>query len=337
MVSAMRRESFAARRFGQYQLKERLGGGGMGEVYLAEHALLKRPCAIKLIRPAHEADAHAIALFEREVHATANLSHWNTVDIFDYGCTRDGAFYYVMEYLPGLSIQDLLLRYGKIQPSRVVYLLRQACHALSEAHGLGLVHRDIKPGNIFVAQRGGQYDVVKLLDFGLVKQLTASDAHVADPHAEPGTVSGTPLYMSPEQAQPDSMIDGRSDIYSLGATAYFMLTAQPPFTATELEHILSAHQFDQLVPPHEVDPDVPEDLSEIIVQCLAKNPADRFPSVEELEQALGACSMADEWGPREATLWWARVIDHTEDETATPDAELVSLDLHTTRGSPLAL
>lgn len=339
MVSAMRRESFAARRLGQYQLKQRLGGGGMGDVYLAEHALLKRPCAIKLIHTAHEADAVAIAQFEREVHATANLTHWNTVDIYDYGCTQDGAFYYVMEYLPGMSMQEIVLRYGKMSPSRVVYLLRQACHALAEAHAAGLVHRDIKPGNIFVAERGGHYDVIKLLDFGLVAQLTSADGepHYRDVHAEPGTVSGTPLYMSPEQAQPIGAVDGRSDIYSLGATAYFTLTGAPPFTASELEHILSAHRSEELVAPQDVEPTLPEDLCEIVVQCLAKDPADRFPNVEELEQALGACSCADRWGPREAAQWWERVIkSYTED--ATPDdADLVSLELRTTGGSSLAL
>jgi eukaryotic-like serine/threonine-protein kinase len=338
VVSAMRRESFAARRLGQYQLKQRLGGGGMGEVYLAEHALLKRPCAIKLIRTAHEADAMAIAQFEREVHATANLSHWNTVDIFDYGCTQDGAFYYVMEYLPGLSMQEIVLRYGKMNPSRVVYLLRQACHALAEAHAAGLVHRDIKPGNIFVAERGGQYDVVKLLDFGLVAQLTSGDVeHYHDSHAEPGTVSGTPLFMSPEQSKSKGQVDGRSDIYSIGATAYFILTGVPPFTASELQHILSAHQFAKLVPPQDVEPTLPEDLCEIVVQCLAKDPTDRFPSVEELEQALGACSCADQWGPREAAQWWARTIQSPTEGAKADDADLVSIELRSTGGSPLGL
>jgi hypothetical protein len=328
MIAALRRESFVARRLGQYQLKQRLGGGGMGEVYLAEHALLKRPCAIKLIRTAHEADATAIAQFEREVHATAKLSHWNTVDIFDYGCTQDGAFYYVMEYLPGLSLQQIVDRYGKMEPSRVVYLLRQACQALAEAHAAGLIHRDIKPGNIFVAERGGQYDVVKLLDFGLVAQLTSSGGeHGHDSHAEGGAVLGTPLYMSPEQSQPNGQLDGRSDIYSLGATTYFMLTGAPLFVSSDLQRVLSAHKFDAIVSPQDVEPTLPEDLCEIVIQCLAKDPADRFPSVEELEQALGACSCADQWNPREAAQWWAQVMKSPMEAPSGEDENLVSLEL----------
>ncbi|MGI9457379.1 MAG: serine/threonine-protein kinase [Aeoliella sp.] len=304
-VAALRKESFAARKLGQYQLRQRLGGGGMGEVFLAEHALLKRPCAIKLIRPAYEADAVAIARFEREVHATAKLTHWNTIDIFDYGRTQDGTFYYVMEYLPGMSLQEMVLRHGPLPPARVVYLLRQTCQALAEAHVVGLVHRDIKPGNLFVAERGGQFDVAKLLDFGLVAELSSGDGKKEhDPHQPPGSVSGTPLYMSPEQSQFEHTIDGRSDIYSLGATAYFMLTGTPPFTASELHELLDAHQTAQLVPPQQVDPTLPEDLCDIVVRCLAKDPHDRFANVDELEQLLGDCSCADDWGPRAAARWW---------------------------------
>src|SRR5579872_21471 len=168
IINTLRVEAFRARQMGQYRLKERLGAGGMGEVYLAEHCLLKRPCAIKLIHPGSQADPQAIARFEREVRTTANLTHWNTVSIFDYGRTDDGVFYYVMEYLPGLSLADLVARYGPLPAARAIYLLRQACRALHEAHACGLVHRDIKPANIFAARLGGVCDVAKLLDFGLV-------------------------------------------------------------------------------------------------------------------------------------------------------------------------
>jgi eukaryotic-like serine/threonine-protein kinase len=333
-VAALRRESFAARRFGQYQLRRRLGGGGMGEVYLAEHALLKRPCAIKLIRTEHEADAVAVARFESEVHATANLSHWNTIDIFDYGRTRDGAFYYVMEYLPGLSLQELVLQFGPLPPQRLVYLLRQTCQGLAEAHATGLVHRDIKPGNIFVAHRGGQYDVAKLLDFGLVAQFREG-TQFEDPHAAPGSVSGTPLYMSPEQTRFAAAIDGRSDIYSLGATAYFALTSMPPFTASELHKILSAHQTAELVSPREVAPGLPDDLCSIVTRNLAKDPTDRYATVVELEQALAQCACAGQWGPEEAACWWAQHADAEQCASSRP--EPISLHLQSDGGTTVAL
>jgi len=174
-IGRLRREAFEARQLGQYRLRKPLGRGGMGEVYLAEHQLLKRPCAIKLIRPDKAGDPTVMARFEREVRSSAKLSHWNNIDIFDYGRTEDGTFYYVMEYLPGLSLFDLVTRYGPLPAGRVIYLLRQTCDALGEAHAMGLIHRDIKPANIFAAQRGRHYDVAKLLDFGLAKPVATLD------------------------------------------------------------------------------------------------------------------------------------------------------------------
>src|SRR5262249_37677439 len=193
---------------GQYGLVEPLGKGGMGEVYLAEHRMLKRPCAVKLIRPEQAGDPHVLARFEREVQMTARLSHWNTVEIYDYGRAEDGTFFYVMEYLPGLSLDDLLQRYGPLPAERVIHILRQACQGLREAHSIGLIHRDIKPGNIFAAQRGGLFDVVKLLDFGLVKPVAEISAARL---TQEGGISGTPLFMSPEQARGLNELDGRSD------------------------------------------------------------------------------------------------------------------------------
>ncbi len=212
-INHLRSEMFEAKQFGRYRLRERLGGGGMGEVYLAEHQLLRRPCAIKIIRPERAGDAKMMARFEREVQATAKLSHWNSVYIYDYGNTADGTLYYVMEYLPGLTLQELVAKAGPLEPSRIIYLLRQICSALHEAHGLGLIHRDVKPANIFVSERGGQFDVAKLLDFGLVKPIRGfggahglgpdlQDSLVQDPTAltMEGGFAGSPLYMSPEQA-----------------------------------------------------------------------------------------------------------------------------------------
>src|SRR5256885_2896070 len=196
----------------------------MGEVYFAEHQLLKRPCAIKLIRPSLSQQARVLARFELEVRATARLSHWNTVEVYDYGRTDDGTFFYVMEYLPGLSLAELVERHGPLPPERVIYLLRQACQALREAHGMGLIHRDIKPANIFAAQRGGLHDVTKLLDFGLAKRKAEAPAMQLSQH---GSITGSPLYMSPEQAS-GQRADHRSDIYALGAVAYFLLTGYAP-------------------------------------------------------------------------------------------------------------
>jgi len=281
----------------------------MGEVYLAEHRMLKRPCAVKLIRREQAGDPHALARFEREVQATARLSHWNTVEIYDYGRTEDGTFFYVMEYLPGLSLEDLLDRHGPLPAERVVHLLRQTCQGLREAHAVGLIHRDIKPGNIFVAQRGGLYDVVKLLDFGLVKPLADIDS--ARLTAE-GAISGTPLYMSPEQARGLDEIDARSDIYSLGAVAYMLLTGRPPFEGTNPLDVMIAHARDDVMPPSKFQADVPADLEGVILRCLAKRPDDRFQDADSLEQSLAACAAADQWTQAHAADWW-REPNHVTD------------------------
>jgi serine/threonine-protein kinase len=301
LINGLRREAFEARQLGQYRLIEPLGAGGMGEVYLAEHRMLKRPCAIKLIHPDRAGDPQVLARFEREVRMTARLSHWNTVEIFDYGRTDDGTFYYVMEYLPGLSLQDLLERHGPLPAERVVHFLRQTCQALREAHAIGLIHRDIKPGNVFAAQRGGLYDVVKLLDFGLVKPVaeTASARLTLD-----DAVSGTPLFMSPEQARGLHDIDARSDIYSLGAVAYNLLTGRPPFESTSPLEVMIAHARDQVTPLSKYQADVPADLERVILRCLAKSPEDRFQDADSLEQALAECAAADQWTQWHAARWW---------------------------------
>ena len=244
-IGTLRREAFAAKQLGQYRLKRKLGSGGMGEVYLAEHQMMKRPCAVKLIRPEKAGDPRMLARFEREVRATAKLSHWNSIDIYDYGRTADGTFYYVMEYLPGHNIGEVVEGYGPIPPGRTVFLMDQVCGALAEAHGIGLVHRDIKPANIFCAYRGGVFDVVKLLDFGLAKPTMekAPDAQLT----LAGTVTGSPLFMSPEQASGDDTVDARSDIYSLGAVMYYMLTGQPPFMSDNPLKVMIAHASQEVV------------------------------------------------------------------------------------------
>jgi serine/threonine-protein kinase len=304
MINALRKEAFEARQLGQYRLRHLIGAGGMGHVYLAEHQLLKRPCAIKLIRPGKTHDPRALARFEREVRATARLSHWNIVEIFDYGATDDGTFYYVMEYLPGLSVSELVERYGPMPPERAVHLLRQTCDALREAHAQGLVHRDIKPGNIFAAQRGGVHDVAKLLDFGLAKIVADVPSSQI---TQEGMITGSPLYMSPEQALGEEEPDARSDIYSLGAVAYYMLTGQPPFDDDKTMRVLVAHAHDQVAPPSSLRRDVPADLERIVLRCLAKDPAERFPNAESLDEALAACELASGWTRSHAALWWEQV------------------------------
>lgn len=305
-MGVLRREAFEARQLGQYHLKQLIGAGGMGEVYLAEHQLLKRPCAIKIIRPSQAADPRALARFEREVRAAAGLSHWNSIEIFDYGRAEDGTFYYVMEYLPGLDLGTLVERHGPLPAERVIHFLRQTCDALREAHRQRLIHRDIKPGNIFSAQRGGVFDVAKLLDFGLVKrtELTGPPSVTQE-----GAVTGSPLFMSPEQALGETAPDHRSDIYSLGAVAYYLLTGRPPFERDTTMKVLFAHAHDPVAPPSELRAGVPRDLEVVVLRCLAKKPHDRFATVDELRRALDACQAAGGWTDDDAAAWWQGAMD----------------------------
>jgi eukaryotic-like serine/threonine-protein kinase len=301
-ISRLRRQVAEARQLGQYRLGRLLGSGGMGEVYLAEHLLLKRPCAVKLIRPSEATYPRALERFEREVRLTATLSHPNIVEVYDYGRAEGGTYYYVMEYLPGLSLEDLVQRHGPLPPGRVVYLLRQVCQALRVAHAAGLIHRDIKPSNVIAARSSEMDDVAKLLDFGLVLPRAGSPA----PHLTgEGQVFGTPLFMSPEQVMSAGrVVDERSDLYALGAVAYCLLTGRPPFDGGGGIGVMIAHARDPVVPPSRDRSDVPEDLERVVLRCLAKEPAERFRDAESLEGALGACSCAGEWDQDRAARWW---------------------------------
>src|ERR1017187_6281359 len=286
-ISELHQQAHHARKLGQYQLHRRLGAGGMGEVFLGEHLLLKRTCAIKLIRPEQAGDPKTLARFEREVQSMANLTHWNTVEVYDYGRTADGTFYYVMEYLPGLSLQELVEQQGPLPAGRAIHFLRQICGALREAHSVGLIHRDIKPSNVIVCTRGGVPDVAKLLDFGLVQDISAF-TNGDDKLTMVGAILGSTNYLSPEQATGKGPIDGRTDIYSVGALAYFLVTGQTPFVRDTAMELIAAHLKDEVQPPRLLRPDLPADLEEVILMCLRKNPDDRFPDAESLDLALAA-------------------------------------------------
>jgi serine/threonine-protein kinase len=309
VLHSLRKEVHEAKRYGQYQLVSKLGSGGMGDVFLAEHVLMKRPCALKLIRSEASTDPTALARFEREVKTTASLTHPHTIEIYDYGHTDDGTFYYVMEYLPGLSLDQLLAEYGPLPPGRAIYLLRQACSALAEAHAAGLIHRDLKPGNLYVSERGGLCDFVKVLDFGLVKQVhEPGAARLTADHV----VSGTPWYMAPEQALGNQDLDARSDLYALGAIAYHMLSGQPPFPDENPVAVMIAHAHTEVPSISLHRSGIPDDLQQVVLRCLRKSPTDRYADAKELEQALAACSAAGEWDARKAALWWHDVCFATE-------------------------
>jgi serine/threonine-protein kinase len=337
IINTLRTEAYEARLLNQYRLGRKLGAGGMGEVFLAEHQLLKRPCAIKLIRHELVGNQRVFARFEREVRAAARLSHRNTIEIFDYGRNDDGAFYYVMEYLPGLSFAELVGRHGPMPPARVIYLLRQACDALTEAHDSGLIHRDIKPANLMAAFRGGEYDVAKILDFGLVTTLRRDrSAHLSNE----GAVAGSPLYMAPEQVMQSQALDRRTDIYGLGAVAYFLLTGRPPFLGQSAMAVMVAHARDPVTPPSRIHPDVPPDLERVVLRCLAKSPDDRYPDTSSLADDLEACADAGNWSPAHAERWWqAHPSTGPAEVDSRPgaDSELVAAPVTEGAGAPATI
>jgi serine/threonine-protein kinase len=321
-IRSLRREAFEAKKMGQYQLKKLLGRGGMGEVYLAEHRMLKRPCALKLIRPDVADIRLNLKRFEREVQSTARLTHWNTVEIYDYGNTEDGVFYYVMEYLPGMNLDDVVRMNGPFPANRAIYLLKQVCEALAEAHCEGLIHRDIKPANIFSARRGGMYDVAKLLDFGLVRQ-TGLTASPDDDVTREGAITGSPLYMSPEQALGE-VPDERSDIYSLGAVAYYLTAGRPPFVDENPMRVIMSHAHDVPTPPSVLNPDIPLRLEQVIMKCLEKKPEDRFANVRLLLRALIDSETEDLWNAEKAAHWWKH---HGCPHKKKLDAEVLELSV----------
>ena len=309
-IGTLHEQVFEAKKLGQYRLIRPLGGGGMGRVYLAEHMLLRRPCAIKMLKPGR-GDPEGIARFEREVRLTAKLTHWNTIEIYDYGHTEDGVFYYAMEYLPGMSLDHIVERHGAMNPARAVHILRQVCQALREAHAIGLLHRDLKPGNIIVCERGKIYDVAKLLDFGLVKPIGDELKEVKLTQA--GYLAGTPAYMSPEQALGRDSLDARSDVYSLGAAFYEVLTGQLPFHSATPMAMLTGHVQQPVKPLREVAPSVPADVEAVIMKCMEKDPDARYQDMDAMEAALLECACANQWTQAYAAAWWQRLAPKEPD------------------------
>jgi hypothetical protein len=299
---ALQKATLAARQLGQYTLEEKLGAGGMGTVYRARHAMLRRPTAVKLLDPDKMSDA-AVARFEREVQMTSGLTHPNTVAIFDYGRTPEGIFYYAMEYLEGMNLDDLVRRFWPLPEARVVHILRQVCGALAEAHVAGLVHRDVKPANIFLTCRGGLYDFVKVLDFGLVKALdSAAGANITSANV----VTGTPLYLSPEAVDHPDQVDPRSDVYAIGAVGYFLLTGGPVFTGSTVLEICMKHVQATPEPPSvRSGRPISPALEALVLRCLAKAREARPANASELLHELESCPLAGHWTRADAAAWWA--------------------------------
>ncbi|MDB4494526.1 serine/threonine protein kinase [Pseudomonadales bacterium] len=299
-IHGARTSAFQARRLAQYRLIDLIGEGGMGRVYKAEHLLLKRSCAIKLIQPDKNADARALRRFEREVRATAQLTHPHTVQVYDYGQTNEGIFFFAMELLPGMNLGELIKKTGPLPPERAVHFLIQVSDALREAHEVGLIHRDIKPGNLFISERGGIKDYTKLLDFGVVREVKV------DPSLSQTAimVAGTPSFMAPEQATHPEQTDARSDIYSLGMVGYYMLTSQVPFKGQTPIQIMMAQVNETPAPPSAHQSGIPADVEAIILKCLEKKPEDRIASAVQLRDALIACKCSRDWTAQRASQWW---------------------------------
>ena len=307
-----------ARKLGQYQLQEKIGEGGMGIVYKANHALLRRETALKLLLP-DRADNSAIERFEQEVRLTCRLAHPNTIQVYDYGHTPDGIFYYAMEYLDGINLAQLLQRYGPQPEERVIYILIQICGSLREAHELGLIHRDIKPANIFLCDRGGVPDSVKVLDFGLVKHFEEGKETPpgSDESADQGII-GTPNFIAPEGLQNSSQIDARSDIYSLGVLGYVLLTGKHLFEGHSLDEVCHKHLTETPVPPGvRLGKPISTELEQLILRCLEKDPASRPQSVAELARLLSKCPRAGLWNTERRTEWWTAHRTATAGQRAT--------------------
>lgn len=293
----------AGGQLGPYRLRLRLDAGGMGEVYLAEHHALARPCAVKILPVGGHRRGIDRELFARELRAASLLRHPSAVTVYDCGVATDGSPYYAMEFLPGLTVAGLVERFGPLPPARAVYLVRQVCGVLEEAHRNGLVHRDLSPSNVFVAVLGGACDVAKLLDFGVAGSSTAAD----DP-AGSEQVAGTPASVAPEQIVQAARVDARADVYGVGTLLVSLLTGRPPYEGTTAE-VLQAHVSEPLATVQQRLEGVPSDLQAVILRCLAKMPEERFATAADLSAALAGCEAAGGWSAEEARGWWQAHVD----------------------------
>jgi len=310
VIHRLRIEVSSVRSLGQYQLERKLGEGTMGVVYQATHGMLKRPTAVKLLRP--ELGGREVHdLFRREVQLTATLKHPHTITIYDYGRTPEGLFYYAMELLEGASLQDIVEATGPQPVSRVIHILSDVAHALDEAHSVGLIHRDIKPSNIMLARQGGEYDVVKVVDFGLVKRVSdEEDSEASDARS----IKGTPHYLSPEGVNAPQEVDARSDIYALGAVGYCLLTGRPVFEGdTVLEVCMQQVQATPAPMSEARGEPVPKKLEQLILSCLAKNKDDRPQSAQALADALDQLDIPP-WTRADAERWWQRYGPQVEEQ-----------------------
>ena len=300
-IRRLQRKVDVVRRLGQYTLEEKIGEGGMGKVYRARHAMLRRPTAVKILKP-QDVTEESIGRFEREVQLTSMLTHPNTIAIYDYGRTPLGLFYYVMEYLSGVNLKELVDYAGPLPASRVIHIMTQACGSLEEAHLAGLIHRDIKPLNILLCERGASADVVKVLDFGLVKDIQSpKDTQLTAPNV----VTGTPNYVSPEGLRSPEGVDARSDLYSLGAVAFFLLTGREVFAGENVFDICNAVLNTAPPRPSSVSAhSIPSDLESLVVACLDKAPGRRPQSARDLFNALSNCRDSGAWNREEALQWW---------------------------------
>jgi hypothetical protein len=321
VIYGLRVEVREARQLGQYVLERKIGEGGMGEVYRARHGMMRRPSALKLLR-VDRAGEGSLRRFEREVQLTARLTHPNTITIFDYGRTHDGVFYYAMELLDGANLERIVAVDGPQAPGRVVRILSMACGALSEAHAIGLIHRDLKPANIMLCTQGGEQDVVKLLDFGLVKDLEV-DREVGLTGAH--TLTGTPQYMAPESIRAPDSVDARTDIYALGAVAYYLLAGRPVFDGQSIFEVCGQHLHHQPAPLRARGVPVTADLEAVVLACLEKDPDRRPGTAAELRRRLEACAV-DPWDAERARGWW---LEH--------QAELVGGETPPSTGSPMTI
>jgi serine/threonine-protein kinase len=329
MFQMMGRRLKEARDLGSYELVERLGEGGMGEVWLARHRLLARPAAIKLVRPAMlseggEAEARTmLRRFEDEAQTTAALTSPYTIRLFDFGITDDSSFYYVMELLVGRDMASLVAEFGALPASRVIFLLQQVCHSLAEAHSRGLVHRDVKPANVFVCRMGLEHDFVKVLDFGLVQVAAPNPAHdLTQSLAALDGIVGTPAFMAPEMITGQRKVDHRADIYALGCVAYFLLTGQQVFQGGTQMQALIDHVSTVPTPPSaRIGAAIPRSVDALVLACLEKDPDRRPQTALDVSQRLAACEGARDWSSAQAAVWWQAHLPDLEPEAApTPEA-----------------